>query len=67
MARLTIVVPVVIGLIFLLLFLTFGNVRQAALILLAIPFAMVGGLVALLVGGSICRFLPPLGSLRCSV
>ena len=51
MARLTIVVPVVIGLIFLLLFLTFGNVRQAALILLAIPFAMVGGLVALLVGG----------------
>lgn len=41
----------VVGLIFLLLFLTFGNLRQAALILLAIPFAMVGGLVALLVGG----------------
>ena len=51
MARLTIVVPVVIALIFLLLFLTFGNFRQAALILLAIPFAMVGGFVALLVGG----------------
>jgi cobalt-zinc-cadmium resistance protein CzcA len=33
------------------LFLTFGNLRQAALILLAIPFAMVGGLVALLIGG----------------
>ncbi|HRI37916.1 MAG TPA: CusA/CzcA family heavy metal efflux RND transporter, partial [Nitrospira sp.] len=51
MARLAIVVPVVIGLIFLLLFLTFGNLRQAGLILLAIPFAMVGGLVALLIGG----------------
>jgi cobalt-zinc-cadmium resistance protein CzcA len=51
MARLAIVVPVVIALIFLLLFLTFGNLRQAALILLAIPFAMVGGLVALLIGG----------------
>ena len=51
MARLAIVVPLVIGLIFLLLFFTFGNVRQAALILLAIPFAMVGGLLALLVAG----------------
>ncbi|NOU10781.1 MAG: efflux RND transporter permease subunit [Nitrospira sp.] len=51
MARLAIVVPVVIALIFLLLFLTFGNLRQAALIVLAIPFAMVGGLAALLIGG----------------
>jgi cobalt-zinc-cadmium resistance protein CzcA len=51
MARLAIVVPLVIGLIFLLLFFTFGNLRQAALILLAIPFAMVGGLVALLLSG----------------
>lgn len=51
MARLAVVVPLVIGLIFLLLFFTFGNIRQAALILLAIPFAMVGGLVALLLGG----------------
>ena len=51
MARLAIVVPLVIGLIFLLLFFTFGNLRQAALILLAIPFAMVGGLLALLLGG----------------
>lgn len=51
MTRLAIVVPMVIGLIFLLLFLTFGNLRQAALILLAIPFAMVGGLASLLIGG----------------
>jgi len=51
MARLAVVVPLVIGLIFLLLYFTFGNLRQAALILLAIPFAMVGGLLALLLGG----------------
>ncbi len=51
MARLAIVVPIVIALIILLLFLTFGNIRQAGLILLAIPFAMVGGLAALLIGG----------------
>jgi cobalt-zinc-cadmium resistance protein CzcA len=51
MARLAVVVPLVIGLIFLLLFFTFGNFRQAALILLASPFAMVGGLLGLLVGG----------------
>lgn len=51
MARLAVVVPLVIGLIFLLLFFTFGNLRQAALILLAIPFAMVGGLLGLMLGG----------------
>ncbi|BFU92464.1 MAG: Cation efflux system protein CzcA [Nitrospira sp.] len=51
MARLAVVVPLVIGLIFLLLYLTFGNLRHAALILLAIPFAMVGGLLALLLSG----------------
>jgi cobalt-zinc-cadmium resistance protein CzcA len=51
MARLSVVVPLAIGLIFLLLYFTFGNLRQAALILLAIPFAMVGGLLGLLVGG----------------
>ena len=51
MARLAVVVPLVIGLIFLLLFFTFGNLRQAVLILIAIPFAMVGGLLGLMLGG----------------
>jgi len=51
MARLAVVGPLVVGLIFLLLFFTFGNLRQAALILLAIPVAMVGGLLALWLGG----------------
>jgi len=46
-ARLALVVPVAIGLIFLLLFSTFGSVRQALLILLNIPFAMIGGVLAL--------------------
>lgn len=43
--------PVVFGLIFLLLFFTFRKIKQAALILLAIPFAMVGSLLALFLTG----------------
>ncbi len=50
-ARLTIVVPVALGLIFVLLFSTFGSVRQALLILSNIPFALVGGIVALWLTG----------------
>lgn len=50
-ARLTIVVPIALGLIFVLLFSTFGSVRQALLILSNIPFALVGGIVALWVTG----------------
>jgi len=50
-SRLTVVVPVALGLIFVLLFSTFGSVRQALLILSNIPFALVGGIVALWVTG----------------
>jgi len=50
-ARLSIVVPVALGLIFLLLFSTFRSVRQAALILSIVPFALVGGIVALWLTG----------------
>ena len=46
-ARLAIVVPASIGLIFLILFSTFGSVRQALLVLTNIPFAMIGGVLAL--------------------
>ena len=45
--RLSIVVPVAIGLIFLLLFSTFRSVRQAVLVLTNVPFAMIGGIFAL--------------------
>jgi len=50
-ARLAIVVPVAIGLIFLLLFSTFGSVRQAVLVLTNIPFALIGGVFGLLLTG----------------
>ncbi|MEZ5462001.1 efflux RND transporter permease subunit [Dokdonella sp.] len=50
-ARLALVVPAALVLIFLVLFMTFGSVRQALLILLNIPFALVGGIVALWLSG----------------
>ena len=50
-ARLALVVPVSIGLIFLLLFSTFGSVRQALLVLTNIPFALIGGVFALWLTG----------------
>jgi len=49
--RLSIVVPVVIVLIFFLLYATFGSVWNAGVILLNIPFALVGGIVALSLTG----------------
>jgi cobalt-zinc-cadmium resistance protein CzcA len=50
-ARLAIVVPVAIGLIFLILFATFGSIKQALLILSNIPFAMIGGVFGLWISG----------------
>ena len=50
-SRLAVVVPVALGLIFILLFSTFGSIRQALLILSNIPFALVGGIVALWITG----------------
>ncbi|WP_442681990.1 efflux RND transporter permease subunit [Stenotrophomonas sp. JC08] len=50
-ARLGMVIPVAIGLIFLVLFSTFGSMRQALLVLGNVPFAMVGGVLALWLTG----------------
>jgi cobalt-zinc-cadmium resistance protein CzcA len=50
-ARLAVVVPIALGLIFMLLFATFGSVRQAALVLTNIPFALIGGVIALWFSG----------------
>ncbi len=50
-ARLTIVVPIALGLIFLLLNATFGSIRQAFLILTNIPLAMIGGVIGLWISG----------------
>jgi cobalt-zinc-cadmium resistance protein CzcA len=46
-ARLALVVPLSIVIIFVLLFATFGRIRQAALVILNVPFALVGGIAAL--------------------
>ncbi|MGB7541544.1 MAG: CusA/CzcA family heavy metal efflux RND transporter, partial [Burkholderiales bacterium] len=51
MARLAIIVPVSVLLIFILLFDAFGSFGSAALILLNIPFALIGGIFALLLTG----------------
>jgi cobalt-zinc-cadmium resistance protein CzcA len=48
-ARLALVVPVAVGLVFMLLFSTFGSLRQALLVLTNVPFALVGGVFALLI------------------
>jgi len=50
-ARLLLVVPVALALIFALLFATFGSVRQSALVFTNIPFAMIGGVLALWISG----------------
>ena len=50
-ARLAIVVPVALGLIHLLLFATFGSMRQAWLVFANIPFALIGGVLALWLSG----------------
>ena len=51
MKRLAVIVPVSVFLIFLLLFNAFGSVKHALLILVNVPFALVGGTIALLVTG----------------
>ena len=50
MKRFSIVVPITIAAIFLMLFSSFNSMKQAVLIILNIPFAMIGGIVALVVG-----------------
>jgi len=50
-ARLMIVVPLSLGLIFLLLYFAFHSVGQAALIMLNVPLALIGGIAALFFSG----------------
>ena len=50
-ARLMIVVPLSLGLIFLLLYFTFDSVGQALLIMLNVPLALIGGIAALFFSG----------------
>ncbi len=50
-ARLAMVVPIAVALIFVMLFTTFRSLRQAGLIILNIPFAMIGGVISLYLSG----------------
>ena len=49
--RLMVVVPLTFALIFLLLFTAFNSVRRAALVFSGIPFAITGGILALVIRG----------------
>jgi heavy metal efflux system protein len=49
--RLSYVVPISIILIFILLFTMFGSVLDASIVLLNVPFALIGGILALLITG----------------
>jgi cobalt-zinc-cadmium resistance protein CzcA len=45
--RLSIIVPVALAFVFILIFMSFGSVRQAALIFVCVPLAVTGGVFAL--------------------
>jgi cobalt-zinc-cadmium resistance protein CzcA len=51
MARLRLIVPISVMLIFILLFNAFGAVKHAALILVNVPLALIGGILALYLTG----------------
>ncbi len=48
--RFALVVPITIAAIFLMLFSSFNSIKQALLIILNIPFALIGGIVAIVIG-----------------
>ena len=50
-ATLAKVVPICLLIIFLILFVTYGNVQDATLTILNVPFALIGGILALLLTG----------------
>ena len=50
-ARLLIVVPITLGLVFFLLFWAFHSLRYATLIMINLPFALIGGVVSLWLSG----------------
>lgn len=51
MKRLMVIVPVTIALIFFLLFSTFNSLKQAFLVIINLPFALIGGIIALFISG----------------
>ena len=51
MRRLAFILPMTIGFILLLLFITFDSLRLAALVILNLPFALIGGVLSLFISG----------------
>jgi len=51
MRRLAFILPMTIGFILLLLFMTFDSLRLAALVILNLPFALIGGVLSLFISG----------------
>ncbi|ASF46522.1 efflux RND transporter permease subunit [Methylovulum psychrotolerans] len=51
LGHLKIIIPITIGAIFFLLFMLFNSLRFASLIILVLPFASIGGVVALFISG----------------
>jgi len=51
MRRLAVILPATIGFILLLLFLTFDSLRLALLVLMNLPFALIGGVASLYISG----------------
>ncbi|MBI3728398.1 MAG: efflux RND transporter permease subunit [Burkholderiales bacterium] len=49
--KLSVIIPATLGVIFLLLFFAFGNLRDAGLVLVNVPFAAIGGIAALYITG----------------
>jgi cobalt-zinc-cadmium resistance protein CzcA len=51
MKRLMVIIPMTIGIIFFLLFVTFNSMKLATLVLLNLPFALIGGVFSLYLAG----------------
>ena len=51
MRRLAVILPVTVGFILLLLFVTFDSLRLAGLVILNLPFALIGGVLSLYISG----------------
>ncbi len=51
MGHLMVIIPVTVGAIFFLLFLLFNSVRYATMIIMVLPFASIGGIIALFLTG----------------
>ncbi len=50
-SRLAIIVPLALFLVFILLFVSFGSLRQAAIVLINVPLALIGGFIGLYLSG----------------